>query len=199
MMVKLAALLAWVWVLSGCASTSNSKYQDMSELEKPPQLEIVAAEPSAENTDLEEKKANTRLGRAVSLVDDNLSIALSFEQTWKLLELGLRLNKIEISDRDREKGQYYVMFDPDNAEHPSNVEGGFFDGLLADNKYPQGKYLLTLTEQSPRNMRVKAQLVESVTDSATLDSPAGAVAMDDGAAKLLKRLYSTLHDELPLD
>jgi uncharacterized lipoprotein len=199
MMVKLSVLLAGGVMLSGCATSSNSKYQDTSELERPPQLEIVAVDPSADNQASEERKASSRLGQTASLTEDNLTIALPIEQAWKLVELGLKLNKLEISDRNRDKGQYYVEFDPDNADVKSNAEEGYFDGLFAENKYPKGKYALTLTEKTPRSVTVKAELLESSDDHSAQDGYAGSTATDSGSTKLLQRLYTTLHDELPLD
>ncbi len=202
MTVKLTTLLVAGFFITACAN-NRSKYHDTSELEKPPQLEIVVSDvvsaSASDNQDLEGRKPNTRLGQAVNLVADNLSITLPFEQAWKLVDLGLRLNKIEISDRNREKGQFYVVFDPDNAERKSNEEGGYFEGLFVDNNYPQGKYLLTLMESSLKNITVKIEFLESSDGHSSQDGYAEFKASDNGATKLLKRLYETLHDELPLD
>jgi uncharacterized lipoprotein len=210
--------------LSGCAD-NGTKYRDTSELEKPPELEIinnttesatdeakannhatqsvsetktadaVAASPETDKdkpADTEEKG----LGDVVKLTDDShLLLILSFDEAWRQVTKALRLAGIEISDRNLEKGQYYVEFDLDYAELKNGEKPGFLSSLFNDDKYPKARYLLTFTNTSEGTV-IKTEFLEFTVSQA--DEQADSFPADKGVSVLLKKLYTTLHDDVPL-
>jgi hypothetical protein len=193
------ALLA-VFLLTACAQSSKN-YYDISELEKPPQLEIVPAkaESSLQTEADAEKKGESGLKDAVKLENDSeLQIKLTFDQTWKLLATALKLSDIEVTDLDHEKGQYYVLFDPDNADTKKGESENFLTAFFSANSYPQGRYLLTLTEKE-HEIIVRAEFLEYLTEHSSQDGYADATPSEKGVAMLMKKLYNTLHDELHLE
>lgn len=184
--------------LSACADTTK-KYRDTSELERPPELEIVVtqSEQLNESTQDSEKSLTKELRNLVSLQDDShLIINRSFDVAWLVLEKLLTLSGIEITDRNREKGQYYVVFDPDTAEKNRKESENLFTGLFSLDNYPKGRYVLTFYE-NPKSVKISAEFLEytegrySAQDGSAEKTPA-----DNGVAKLLKKLYSTLDDDL---
>jgi uncharacterized lipoprotein len=212
--------------ISGCAD-HGTKYRDTSELEKPPELEIVnsTAEPSsnaakandsapqpanetkttdnatpASETDKDKNKAANAvekgLGDVVKLTDDShLLLILSFDEAWKQVKNALPLASMEISDRNREKGQYYVEFDLDNADLKNGEKPGLLSSLFNEDNYPKARYLLTFTDSSA-GTAVKAEFLEFTSSQA--DDQTDTFPADKGVSIMLKKLYSALHDDVPL-
>lgn len=198
-------LLPVVLGLSACTDTAK-KYRDTSELERPPEVITISAQPeqatdaktegeAAENKSDGGIKISTGLGDAVSMADEShLILNLPFDEAWKLVEKALLLSGMEISDRNREKGQYYVVFDPDTAELKNGEKPSLLTVFLTDNNYPKGRYLLTFYE-NPRSVKINVEFLEYPASESESDS----TLSDKGVAKLLKKLYSTLHDDLSSD
>lgn len=182
--------------LGGCADNPTKKYRDTSELEQPPQLPIVVN--ASEQTEDAKPSPAKALADAVSLADDShLVINLPFDVSWRLLEKVAELSGMEVSDKNREKGQYYLIFDPDSADQKSPKDANLITDFFTSNNYPKGRYLLTFYE-NPRSVKVEAKFLEYVeSDHSAQDGYAEPAPADDGVAKLLKKLYSTLHDDLP--
>jgi uncharacterized lipoprotein len=193
--------------LAACATNTSGKYRDTSELERPPQLEVstektaqpsedskpdsVATETKADST----VKTSTGLGDAVSLADEShLILNRPFDEAWTLVDKALKRSGMEISDRNREKGQYYVVFDPDTTELKNGEEPGLLTTFLTDNNYPKGRYLLTFYE-NPRSVKINVEFLEYPAS----ENESEATLSDKGVAKLLKKLYTTLHDDLSSD
>lgn len=191
--------------LSACAETAK-KYRDTSELEQPPQLGLVVTKsesvselnPDDEATKTKpdsDVKISKGLGDVASLADDShLILNRPFDEAWKLVGKALKVSGMEVSDLNREKGQYYVVFDPDTAELKNDEKPGLLTTFLTDNGYPKGRYLLTFYE-NPRSVKINVEFLEYPAS----ENESEATLADKGVAKLLKKLYTTLHDDISLD
>jgi hypothetical protein len=186
--------------LTGCAPTPK-KYQDTSELEKPPELGVVsstteqaATESSSDKT---AQQANKGLGDVVKRTDDShLLMILSFGEAWKQVEKAINLSGMEISDKNIQKGQYYVVFDPDLADNKNS--DNIFTSFFISGKYNKARYLLTFTDTS-EGTSMKAEFLEyAESRDSHQDGYADPPPADNGLAKFLQTLYTTLHDDLPL-
>lgn len=174
-------------LLASCGTTEEARYRDTAVLEKPPTL--VAGRPAeeqneADNSEEPEAEAKTGLGTKVYITDSNpplLIIKQPFNEAWNTLAQALKQQKLEITDRNREEGAYYVTYDPDSYE-----SGGIFSFL--NNDYAEEGYLLKL-EAKDAETKVSA---EAVDESAPPDDGQPA----DGADKLLMSLHKTLRDDL---
>ncbi len=203
----ITAVFPLILELSGCADTAT-KYRDTSELERPPQLEVTSptesvAEGSADTgvkADTEiaadvTKPAAKGLGDAVSMEDDSyLIINRPFAESWLLVAKGLRISGMEVSDRNLEKGQYYVVFDPDTADLKNGEKQAFMDMLFTDDEHPKARYLLTFYENK-RSVKLSVEFLEYFSSGVQTES----TLPDKGVAKLLKKLYTALHDDLPVN
>lgn len=206
--VVVTALFPVMLGLSGCAD-STKKYRDISELEQPPQLEIVTSDSgitavapdSKSQAEAEVRRAKTKaaiakgLAEAVKMEDDShLIIDRPFEIAWLLVAKGLRISNMEVSDRNHEKGQYYVIFDPDMADLKNGEKPSFMDTLFVDDENPKARYLLTFYENK-KSVKVSVEFLEYFSAGVQAES----VLPDKGVAKLVKKLYSALHDDLPIN
>lgn len=200
--------------LSACADATK-KYRDTSELERPPQLEIAkstsdsATENPVDNetksvteakSDTETKANVTKhiakgLGEVVKIEDDShLIIDRPFAESWLLVAKGLRISNMEVADRNLEKGQYYVVFDPDLADIKNGEKPGFMDTLFMDDENPKARYLLTFYENK-RSVKLSVEFLEYFSTGVQAESK----LPDKGVEKLLKKLYTALHDDLPVN
>lgn len=198
--------------LTGCAPTPK-KYQDTSALEKPPELGVVSSTseqaaseakpddkspaPSETKPDNSPAQANKGLGDVVKRVDEShLLLILSFSEAWKQVAKAIELSVMEISDRNVQKGQYYVTFDLDNAERKIGEKPSFLDSIFNDDHYPKARYLLSFADTS-EGTAVKVEFLE-LTETTNTDVQANSLPSDKGVSVVLQKLYSTLHDDLPL-
>ena len=189
-------------VLASCAETEKSRYKDTSHLEMPPEMEIVETEKVVVSE--YEKLTNTGLGDNVlyegSPEPPVMKIKKLFDRSWVLIEQALKLSEIEITDKNREQGVFYVNFDPDardskDAELIDSVTFFFFE-----DEYDAAAYKLKV-EWRETDTEVTAELVNQVnTDLLDDDEDMEDFeeSVDDGT-KLLKKLYKTIRDDLPLD
>ena len=211
---------------STSTSTAATKYRDTSELEKPPQLEHIALSEDAvalsrdsavsvisesnknhkhhrshkKEEDVsspkgKEESQSKGLGDVVKLEDNShLIIDRPFAESWLLVAKGLRISNMEVSDRNLEKGQYYVVFDPDLADIKNGEKPGFLDMLFVDDENPKSRYLLTFYENK-RSVKLGVEFLEYFSTGVQGESK----LPDKGVAKLVKKLYSALHDDLPVN
>jgi len=189
-------------VLVSCAEVEKSRYKDTSHLEMPPEMEIVETEPVVVGE--YEKLTNTGLGDDVSYMgpdeDPVMKIKKLFDRSWVLVEQALKLSEIEITDKNREQGVFYVNFDPDardskDTELIDNVSFFFFE-----DEYDAAAYKIKVKWRET-DTEVTAELVDQVNtdlldDDEDKEDFEGSV---DGGSKLLKKLYKTIRDDLPLD
>ena len=186
-------------VLVSCAESKNSRFSDTSHLERPPEMEI--AETAKEVVAEEDKEiSNTGLGDEYVSYSDSaekpmMKIKKLFDRSWILVEQALKLSKIEITDKNRDQGFFYVNFDPNAEESKDNASFSFFE-----DEYDAAAYKL-IVEWSETTTEVTAELVNGVNtdlpdDDEDREDSEGSV---DSGAGLLRKLYKTIKDDLPLD
>ena len=190
-------------VLLSCAESRNSRYKDTSHLEMPPEMEIVETEPVVVGE--YEKLTNTGLGDeyvsyAGSAEKPVMKIKKLFDRSWVLVEQALKLSEIEITDKNREQGFFYVNFDPD-AQGSKDTE--LIDGVsffFFEDEYEAAAYKL-IVKWNETDTEVTAELANQINtdmldDDEDMEDFEGSV---DSGASLLKKLYKTIRDDLPLD
>jgi len=192
----LIALPTFLWMTS-CTDISNTKYKDTSDLETPPDMEIVE-KPGANITEKDELEKNG-LADIVSYVNTEekpvIKIKKLFFRSWNIVEQALKLNNIKVKDKNRELGVFYVLFDPDSQN------SGFVDAItfsLFEDKFEGDAYRLTVKWRDS-DTEVRAELYDKggsdlLDDDEDNDDFEGFV---DESAKLLEILYKTISEDLP--
>lgn len=186
--------------LHACTDVKTIEYSDTSDLEMPPEMEI-AETPKELITEKEDVEVEGKgLGDIVSLAGTKdkavIKIIKTFERSWELVEQALKLNEIEVTDKNREKGVFYVLFDPDeqSSESTKNSTFSFFGG-----EYDEGAYQITIVWRES-DTEVTAELVDD-THSDLLDDAEDKEEFEGsvvGGDHLLKTLYKTLRHDLPI-
>ena len=173
-------------------------HQNNTSLDHPPTLKI---EQSINSPAVTESHINTGLNDAVVLIGTNhLHLKQSYQQAWRILATALEFNGIEISDRNQETGEYFIHYDPDNTR---NKNRGLFDNLnfLFKNDYVKAPYKISITQVS-QAIKITAEKLTDTLPIDLLDDSEEITFNDkvnDGADKLIRHLYGTLKNDLPLD
>lgn len=199
-------IVVLAWLLSSCSANEDSRYRDTSQLELPPAL--LDTQPAKADTSgdgaLADPKESKGLGDDVYLSAAKpiiLKIKQPLDIAWNTVASALRQADVEIKDRELDKGQYYVIFDPDQYVADSDSVLDRFGSLFV-NEYGQSIYILTLTADGDETLITadKAQASEQSAADDSEDREADAKPEDDekpdGAEKLLLFLHNILHDEL---
>ena len=188
-------------VLLSCAESRSSRYKDTSQLEMPPEMEIVETEKVA--VDKYEKLTNTGLGdEYVSYLGSAeapvMKIKKLFDRSWVLVEQALKLSEIEITDKHREQGVFYVNFDPDAGDSKDNELIDSVTFFFFEDEYDEAAYKLTV-KWNETDTEVTAELVNQVNTDLLDDEDEDFGGSVDSGTMLLKKLYKTIRDDLPLD
>ncbi len=199
-LVKCCFLIFVTLLCVSCVDVKSSQYKDTSELEQPPQMEIVVKK-KAEVTS-EEEQNDQGLGSRVTFSESTgksaIKIKKLFNRSWNIVEQALKLNDIEIKDKNRELGVFYILFDPDElSDREESVLPNFAFSFFQDD-YDKAAYkLLVIWKESVTE--VTADLVEDdVSD--LLDDDEDELGNDaDGGKILLKTLYKTIKEDLPIN
>jgi uncharacterized lipoprotein len=187
----------FLWLVA-CSDVKTIVYKDTSDLETPPEMEIV--EKPKEQVEENQEIEDMGLGDLVSLAGTEdkpvIKIKKMFDRSWELVEQAIKLNEIEVTDKNREKGVFYVLFDPDDqsSESPKSTTFSFFGG-----EYDEGTYQITVVWRES-DTEVTAELVidthsDLLDDEEDKEDFEGTVA---GGDHLLKTLYKTLRHDLPM-
>jgi uncharacterized lipoprotein len=199
--MQLTVISLWVALfLVSCGTTEPASYPDTAHLELPPALqgakEGLNRSEADDDSVIPDKKAKTGLGDAVYLTTAKpplLRIRQSFDSAWNTLDAALKQSEIEITDRELDKGLYYVTYDAD-----SYVSG---DEALADrltavfaNDYSKASYVVTVTADGSETQISAALADKSDQDNHSDQKEDG--DKTDGAEKLLMFIYETMRDEL---
>jgi uncharacterized lipoprotein len=118
-----------------------------------------------------------------------LRIKQSLDDAWSTLGLALKQSDIEITDREHDKGLYYVLYDPEKS---------FFSG-----KHNEAIYVLTVESDGAETV-VSAILGNAAEQSSAggrskkrgADKDNSSEQLADGAEKLLQSLYESIRDDL---
>jgi uncharacterized lipoprotein len=185
--------------LSACGTVEDSRYRDTSKLEMPPNLqtgrESIQQEAAGEEEVIREDKARKGLGSSVFMSASEppeLKLKQPFDIAWNTLASAFRQNNLEIKDRDRDKGLYYVAFDPDDYVPADESVLDRMGNMLTDD-YSEAVYVLTVTSEDSES-KITAAKAGSAEQGGLIGS------MDenekpDGAERLMSFLYQALRDE----
>ncbi len=190
------------FLITACSSSHNAKYKDTSTLERPPEMDII------ETTKAEvvaiEKEELTGLGSIVSISGSDeklvLKIKKMFSRSWNIVEQALNLAEVEITDKNRDKGVFYVTFDPDQQ---TEKDSGMIDKMtffLFKDEYEEAAYKLTVVWHES-DTQITAELIDKEVEDLLDDGEDDVDAEDsiDSGIMLIQSLYKTIRDDLPLD
>lgn len=194
-MQAIAKILLMTLGLVSCGTSEDSRYRDTAMLERPPVLDVSKQTDKprvTDNSTIPKKKDETGLGSDVYMTattPPQLRIKQPFDDAWNTLGLALKQSEIKVTDREHDKGLYYVSYDP---------ESSFFS-----RKQSEAIYVLTV-EKDGAETKITATLGNAAeqTSSAShgehreLVKDNSETQPADGAEKLLQSLYKTIRDDL---
>jgi uncharacterized lipoprotein len=194
--------------LVSCGTPKESRYRDTAMLERPPTLPV--AHQLAEQSALEDRK----LGQAKmqqeheepsvymnSTTPALLMIKQPLELGWDTLGHALKQDYLKVTDRQQEKGLYFISYNPEILAEKDN---GFFDKAIAVLKKVRQEeyYVLTVTEQhleTQVSISVNQQKItaDGYGSSSADGSPPshGSSPSDEDADKLLLLIYKSMSDK----
>lgn len=185
-------------ILSAC-SQPDSRYKSIEHLEHPPEFVDLledkttasSVKPVATSQAIKEGLGN-KVGFEHADIGSTIIVKEPYAKTWFIVGLVLNQQEIEITDRNRDEGYYYVSFDPDEIEASNKGVLSYFFG---EDIYAQRTYSLQLRE-SYSETEITASVVQEAEDKPDSDS-ADENREDektDGAEKLLEYLYKYLKE-----
>ena len=188
---------------TACSDIPKTNYKDNSYLEAPPGYKVKkAATTTPTTTPTSTPKAKVQdpkgLGDLVALEEisgqDALIIDKKFDRAWIVVEKALGLNKIEITDRNRDAGLYHVDYDPDiiSGYYPKFIQ------FLANDRYEESSYKVELVEKDTK-IHVTANIKPPEIDSSLYEDEEDREEPKDGSSKLIKMLFKTIQDDLSGD
>jgi uncharacterized lipoprotein len=156
----------------------------------------------SEEKDEEENESERKgLANDVILAEEKqkpiIKIKKDFDRSWDIVEQALQLDEIEITDKNRDKGVFYVTFDPDTKSDSTFVDAMTF--FLFKDEYAEASYKLTLTEQKNESViTIEPIEIEENDDLLDDDGDSFEGVIDEGVI-LINTLYKTIRDDLPLN
>jgi len=198
-----ARSISWIMLymsaLVSCSDTGN-KYRSMENLERPPEIAIntgASSEPTAGASVTTSESIKKGLDDQVHLdkspTASTLVISRPFEQAWFILSVLLDQLGLEITDRNRDEGYYYVKYDPDRDY---SKRQGFWDGMMSmfgEDNYAERTYSLKLVE-SYGETEVTAGFAQESDDKPERETEKQEDAAKDGPDRLLQALFQTLRN-----
>ena len=187
-------------MLVSCSTTSEDKrYRDTSALERPPELKVnkkAGATENIDNSTARIKQEGTGLGSSVYLTSTTpplLMIKETYDLAWETLGQGLKQSHIQITDREHDKGRYFVTYNPDKRN--DDEDSGFLDKTLNyfGEKHNDERYILTVTEKDSET-QVTAAINTEPKQSSIPDTKNTVLPPVDGAEKLLALIYKTMSE-----
>ena len=201
MYIKNSFFLLLLLLLVSCSDVKNTRFRDTSSLEMPPEMEVVEKPKVAikENEDHIEKG----LGDSVSLAGTDekpvMKIKKLFDRSWTLVEQALKLGEIEVTDKNREQGIFYVLFDPDVQSSGDSESTDTLSFFFFEDEYEEAAYQIKVA-WIESDTEVKVELVNQINTD-LLDDDEDKEAFEgtvDGGGKLLNILYNIIKNDLPL-
>ncbi len=187
--------------MTACSMFENrsTRYIDTSHLEAPPRMTIKS--PPAGSID-EEALSGTGLGKVVRLarIEEKpvIRVVKLFDRSWELVEKSLEQLKIEITDKDRSKGVFYLNYDPEAEEQE---EESLFDTVtfnVFSGSDTQGQYKLLINWNDSHSLVIAEQVTEENKEPLD-DNEYFYVEPTLGEAKLIRTLYKTMREDLILN
>ena len=183
-----------IMLLVSCAD-NDSRYRDTRILERPPIINASkqAGEPHiSDNSKITKKRHGNGLGEDVSMTDttpQQLIIKQPFDDAWSTLGNALRQSEIKITDREHDKGLYYVTYDPEKSFFSRKHNDAVYV-LTLENDGAETKITVTLGNAAEQNSS------GSRSGQGAVDQDNSAIPTTEGAEKLLQSLYETIRDDL---
>jgi hypothetical protein len=201
---SISSALLFIFILVSCSTQEESRYRDTGMLERPPILVVneKAGEQQDERDDSavsSKENAKIGLGAEVYMTTSTppaLIIKQSFDKAWNIVGQALKQNDVKITDREHDKGLYYVTYDPDRQEYEGTNIFGKITSFLKD-EYDEETYRL-IVDKNDSETQINAEKVEDTEKSSLSDNKDGYYDKKptDGSEKLLRSLYKILHDDL---
>lgn len=172
-----------VLLLAACGETPE-RYRDIHHLELPPELPIEHTHQQAV-VDADDLKPKVSALAGLIVFEENagkpiLTLKTRRERAWEMVATALRIDDINVIDKNRDLLLFQVRYDPD-------IDGkkvGFVSSLF-NNDYPEAEYTIKLKED------IAGVLVEvAPNQSNELDSS------EDGSAELVRLLHQTINDKI---
>jgi uncharacterized lipoprotein len=193
-------------LLSACSSTDKNiqhkevenrvtRYKDTTDLEQPPTT-IAMSKLKAKKREVEQVKKKG-LGSAVFFDKkrSTLHVAKTFDRSWEIIDQALKLNKIKVTDKNRDQGVFYVTYDPDSQQSDDSSLMDSMTFFLFKDEYEEMDYKLTLVTQEHVTEVSAEQVIKDIND--LLDD--GGERMDgimDKGSKLIEALYKTTKNDV---
>jgi uncharacterized lipoprotein len=181
--------------LVSCGTSEDSRYRDTTMLERPPALSVNKQAGGARLTDnstIPKKRYETGLGSDVYMTTttpSQLRIKQPFDDAWNTLGLALKQSEIEITDREHDKGLYYVSYDPSGSFFSKKQNEAIYL-LIVESDGAETKITVTLGNASEQTSS------SSRGEHRGANNDNSAAQPTDGAEKLLQSLYETIRDDL---
>lgn len=199
---SISSALLFTFILVSCSTSEESRYRDTGMLERPPILvvEKKAGEQLETDDSAVSSKENAKTGLSaevyMTMSPPLLIIKQPFDRAWDTLGHALKQNYIKISDREHDKGLYYVTYDPDRQEYEDSNIFGKITSFLKD-EYDEETYRL-IVDKNDSETQISAEMVEDTEKSSLSANQDGYYDKKptDGAEKLLRSLYKILRDDL---
>ena len=187
--------------LASCGTSKESRYRDTAMLERPPTLPVTHQ--SAEQPALAEHKlGQTTLQQEheesnvymTGTTPPLLMIRQPLKLGWNTLGHALKQDYLKVSDRQQEKGLYFISYNPQIL---AEKDSGFFDKAIAMLKKVRQEeyYVLTVTEQ---HLETQVSISVNQQQNTTAD---GSPPVDESspstedADKLLLLIYKSMSDK----
>jgi len=200
---KISILILMSLLIISCSSGKKRKYKNTRYLEMPPTMKVVEKPKiqveEEKETEISEGKG---LGENVSLGGEEnksvIKIKKTFDRSWEIVDQALKLNDIEITDKDREQGVFYVTYDPDDDRSGESTLIDKMTFFVFKNEYVEASYKLTVVWRES-DTEVVAELADSETNDLLDDGEDDIEGSTDSGEKLLNALYKTIRDDLPIN
>jgi hypothetical protein len=199
----ISSALLFTFILVSCSTSEESRYRDTAMLERPPILVVekkAGGQVETDNSSVSSRKAgDTGLGEEVYMTTSMppvLIIKQPFDKAWNTVGQALKQNEIKITDREHDKGLYYVTYDPDRQVYEDTNIFGKITSFLT-NEYDEQAYRL-IVDKHDSETQISAEMVEDTEKNGLSDNADGYYDKkpSDGAEKLLQSLYKILRDDL---
>ncbi len=190
-----------------CSDGQQTRYKDTEYLEVPPEMKITEKAPAVVEGDEKEVEdeddKDKGLGENILLVGTEkkpvIKIKKRFEYSWEVIDQALKLEEIEVTDKDREQGVFYVTYDPDDQHSADSTLIDKMTFFFFKDEYEEAKYKLIVLRQESET-EVTAELIKSEANDLLDDGEDNNIegSIDDGAM-LLNALYKTIKEDLPVN
>ncbi len=192
-------------IITSCSEPVATKYKDTTELEIPPTIKVVeqAASLPEANNELAETASSSKVLLAGSEQVPVIKIKKLFDRSWNLVEQALKLNDIEVKDKNRDLGVFYVLYSGEEQTADKMQTLGKISSFFFGNDTKKSGYKLTVAWHVS-DTEVAAEIVaedddELLDDDKEKEDKEDFVISVDNSATLINILYKTLKHDLEIN